>query len=65
MFQLGLFFDRQSDFQPYFFIVRTRNDSSILYQIFAVGGGIQGSPLGMDFAPWGAKSDARYPCGQG
>ena len=19
----------------------------------------------MDFAPWGAKSDARYPCGQG
>ena len=33
--------------------------------ISARRGGIQGSPLGVDFAPWGAKSDARYPCGQG
>ena len=28
-------------------------------------GVFRGPPLGLDFAPWGAKSDARYPCGQG
>ena len=54
MLQLGLFFDRQSDFQPYFFVVGTQNNSSILSD-FRRGRGYSGVSPGNGFCTLGGE----------
>lgn len=54
MFQLGLFFDRQPDFQPYFFVVGTQSNSSILSN-FRCGRGYSGVSPGNGFCPVGGE----------
>lgn len=54
MFQLGLFFLGQPDFQTGFFIARTQIDSSVLLDS-GVNGGIQGASPGFGFCPMGGE----------
>ena len=54
MFQFGFFFVGQSDFHPYFFIVSTQIDSSVLLD-FRRGRGYSGVSLGNGFCPLGGE----------